>query len=246
MGRAMNKATRFLAEKPTHVAGWGCALAAVAIAAFTFPAVAAKANSARITTAAPINVSIESTQVMTHADGLVSKLADSFLIEAAPVKSVAAKLIDNAEFQAREHKCLSQAIFYESRSEGKDGQKAVAEVIQNRVRSKHYPNSICGVVFQGSQRRTGCQFSFTCDGSMELAPKGKTWLRANNVAALAMTGGITPITGRATHYHTLDVQPVWSDTLVMTKQIETHKFYRTRWRERPVVSASLSVAPPSP
>ena len=246
MGRAMNKATKFLAEKPTHVAGWGCALAAIAIAAFTFPAVAAKANSARITTAAPINVSIESTQVMTHADGLVSKLADSFLAEPEPATAVAAKLIDNAEFQAREHKCLSQAIFYESRSEGKDGQKAVAEVIQNRVRSKHYPNSICSVVFQGSQRRTGCQFSFTCDGSMDLAPKGKTWLRANHIATLAMTGGITPITGRATHYHNLDVQPVWSDTLVMTKQIETHKFYRTRWRERPVASASLSVAPPSP
>ena len=246
MGRAMNKATRLLVEKPTHVAGWGCALAAVTIAAFTFPAVAAKANSARVATAEPVNNPIESTQIMTHADGLVSKLADSFLIEPVPVKTITAKLIDNAEFQAREHECLSQAIFYESRSEGKDGQKAVAEVIQNRVHSKHYPNSICGVVFQGAQRRTGCQFSFTCDGSMKLAPKGKTWLRANNVAALAMTGGITPITGRATHYHTLDVLPIWSDSLVLTKQIETHKFYRTRWRERPAVSASLSVAPPSP
>ena len=242
----MNKAKRFLTEKPTHVAGWGCTIAAVAMATFAFPAVVAKANSAKVGASAPMDVSMESTELMTAVDGLVPVLANRFLTEPAPVKSVAASLIENAEFQASEHKCLSQAIFYESRSEGKDGQKAVAEVIQNRVRSKHYPNSICGVVFQGSQRNTGCQFSFTCDGSMDRAPKGKTWLRANHIATLAMTGGITPITGGATHYHNLDVQPAWSDTLVLTKKIETHKFYRTRWRERPVASASLSVAPPSP
>ena len=242
----MNKAKRFLTEKPTHVAGWGCTIAAVAMAAFAFPAVVAKANSAKVGASAAMDVSMESAQLMTAVDGRVPALANKFLTEPAPVKSVAASLIENAEFQTREHKCLSQAVFYESRSEGKDGQKAVAEVIQNRVRSKHYPNSICGVVFQGSERNTGCQFSFTCDGSMDRSPKGKTWLRANHIATLAMTGGITPITGGATHYHNLNVQPAWSDTLVMTKQIETHKFYRTRWRERPVASASLSVAPPSP
>lgn len=242
----MKKAQTILAENPTHVAGWACAIAAVAMASFAFPAVASKANSAKATQAAPIDISVESTQLMTGVDGLVPTLANKYLTEPAAVKTAAADLIDSAAFQAREHKCMSQAVFYESRSEGKDGQKAVAEVIQNRVRSKHYPNSICGVVFQGSDRRTGCQFSFTCDGSMKLAPKGKTWLRANHVATLAMTGGITPITGGATHYHNLDVLPMWSDSLVMTKQIETHKFYRTRWRERPVASASLSVAPPSP
>ena len=244
----MNRAKKILKEKPTHVAGWACALSAVAFSLFAFPAVAAKADAARASAseAKPIYAELDSTALLTRVTGLTDNLAEDFLKDAPARRAVGAALIDNAGHQAREHKCLSEAIFYESRSEGKDGQKAVAEVIQNRVRSKHYPNSICGVVYQGSHRSTGCQFSFTCDGSMDRTPKGKTWLRANHIATLAMTGGITPITGGATHYHNLDVKPVWSDTLVMTKQIETHKFYRTRWRERGLASASLSVAPPSP
>lgn len=246
MGLSMIRAKQILVEKPTHVAGWSCALAAVVVAMFSFPAVAAKTDAARAAVDVPVNILADSTALITNVDGFIETLAVNFLSEAAPVSAAAAALIDNAGYQAAEHKCLSEAIFYESRSEGKDGQKAVAEVIQNRVRSKHYPNSICGVVYQGSQRRTGCQFSFTCDGSMDRSPKGETWKRAQSVAALAMTGGITPMTDRATHYHNLDVMPVWSDTLVLTKTIETHKFYRTRWRERPVASASMSVAPPSP
>lgn len=244
----MNRAKKFLREKPTHVAGWSCAIVSVAFSLFSFPAIAAKADAAR--TAAPathaVYVDLDAAYIMKSTSGLTDNLAEDFLNKAASRKSVGAALIDNAGHQTREHKCLSEAIFYESRSEGKDGQKAVAEVIQNRVRSKHYPNSICGVVYQGSQRRTGCQFSFTCDGSMERVPNGKTWKRAQQVATLSMTGSTTSLTGGATHYHNLNVKPAWSGTLVMTKQIETHKFYRTRWRERPVTSASLSVAPPSP
>jgi len=204
----------------------------VAFSAFAFPAVAAKADAARLSvqTQTPVyDITSGGTALLTRVDGLTDKLAEDFLTDTAARKAVGANLIDAASHQSREHKCLSEAIFYEARSEGKDGQKAVAEVVQNRMRS-----------------RTGCQFSFTCDGSMSLIPSGKTWTRAQEIATLALTDGITPMTERATHYHTIDVQPVWSDTLVMTKQIGTHKFYRTRWRERGVASASLMVAPPSP
>jgi len=242
----MTRAKKILKEKPTHVAGWSCAAAAVAFSLFAFPAIAAKADAARVSADVPMALMADSTDLITNVEGLVDTLAVDFLSEPAQIKPAGAALIDATNFHSAEHKCMSEAIFYESRSEGKDGQKAVAEVIQNRVRSKHYPNSICGVVYQGAERSTGCQFSFTCDGSMDRAPEGKTWRRAEQIAELAMTGGITPLTERATHYHTLDVLPAWSETLVMTKQIETHKFYRTRWRERPVASASLSVAPPSP
>ena len=245
----MKMLRQILRDKPSHVAGWSCAVATMAFSAFAFPAVAAKADAARLSvqTQTPVyDITSGGTALLTRVDGLTDKLAEDFLADTAVRKAVGANLIDAASHQSREHKCLSEAIFYEARSEGKDGQKAVAEVVQNRVRSKHYPNSVCGVVYQGSERRTGCQFSFTCDGSMSLIPSGKTWTRAQEIATLALTDGITPMTERATHYHTIDVQPVWSDTLVMTKQIGTHKFYRTRWRERGVASASLMVAPPSP
>src|ERR687897_263864 len=62
--------------------------------------------------------------------------------------------------------CLTQAVYYEARNQSADGQRAVAQVVLNRVRHPSYPNSVCGVVFQGSERVTGCQFTFTCDGSM--------------------------------------------------------------------------------
>ena len=246
MGRMMNRAIRILRENPTHVAGWGSAVAALALFAAAFQAAASKAEEARSVSAAASNLSVDSTKMITSLEGLTETMAKDFLSEPKAVSPVGAALINHASDYTQQRYCLAQAIYYESRSEGKDGQKAVAEVILNRAASKHYPSSICGVIFQGSQRSTGCQFSFTCDGSMDRAPKGKTWERAQKVAELAMTGGVTPITGRATHYHNLDVTPAWSNSLVLTKTIETHKFYRTRWRERGVSNAGLSVAPPSP
>jgi spore germination cell wall hydrolase CwlJ-like protein len=126
----------------------------------------------------------------------------------------------------REHNCLSQAIYYEARGENQRGQVAVAEVIMNRVRSRHYPNSICGVVYQGSHRVTGCQFTFTCDGSLGHRPRGRAWERAQRVATATMSGYTRPVTQNATHYHTHEVNPVWSSGLVETTVIGSHIFYR--------------------
>ena len=58
---------------------------------------------------------------------------------------------DPARSSARSQ-CLTEAIYYEARSESEDGQRAVAQVVLNRVRHPSYPNSVCGVVYQGSQR----------------------------------------------------------------------------------------------
>lgn len=126
----------------------------------------------------------------------------------------------------RQHACLSQAIYYEARGETQRGQIAVAEVIMNRVRSGYYPGSICGVVYQGSHRSTGCQFTFTCDGSLNHRPRGRAWDRAQRVATAVMLGYTRPITQGATHYHTHAVNPVWNSGLVETTSIESHVFYR--------------------
>lgn len=127
---------------------------------------------------------------------------------------------------ARQHACLSQAIYYEARGESQRGQVAVAEVIMNRTRSRAYPNSICGVVYQGSHRVTGCQFTFTCDGSLNHRPRGRAWERAQRVASAVMSGYTRPMTGGATHYHTHAVNPVWNSGLVETVNIGSHVFYR--------------------
>ncbi len=127
---------------------------------------------------------------------------------------------------ARERGCLAQAIYYESRGESRLGQTAVAEVVMNRVRSPAYPNTICGVVYQGSHRTSGCQFSFTCDGSLHSTPRGRAWTEAQSIATQVVQGYARPVTQRATHYHTQAVNPVWSSGLVETTRIGSHVFYR--------------------
>jgi hypothetical protein len=142
---------------------------------------------------------------------------------------------------SREARCLSQAIYYEARGETRQGQVAVAEVIMNRVRSPAYPDTVCSVVYQGSHRTTGCQFTFTCDGSLNRRPRGVAWERAQQVATAVLQGYTRPVTHRATHYHTTGVNPIWNAGLVETTRIGTHIFYRfPNASERPVYQAALA------
>ena len=75
-------------------------------------------------------------------------------------------------------RCLAQAIYFEARGEPFEGRMAVAEVIRNRVAARNYPNDVCGVVFQGAERRHRCQFSFACDGKSDRPPADAAWRSA--------------------------------------------------------------------
>ena len=123
-------------------------------------------------------------------------------------------------------RCLTQAIYYEAALEPTEGQAAVAQVVLNRVRDPNYANSICGVVFEGAERVTGCQFSFTCDGSLGQAPVAWAWNRAARVAERALAGYVATKVGTATHYHANYVHPWWAPTLNKLTQIGAHIFYR--------------------
>lgn len=122
--------------------------------------------------------------------------------------------------------CLTSAVYYEAAQEPLSGQEAVAHVVLNRLKHPHYPKSVCGVVYQGSERRTGCQFTFTCDGSLARLPSTTGWRAAQTVAERALKGNLTNIIGTATHYHTSWVHPSWSQSLVNLGQIGAHIFYR--------------------
>jgi hypothetical protein len=121
--------------------------------------------------------------------------------------------------------CLTAAIYYEAAYEPHDGQTAVAQVVLNRMRLPQYPHSVCGVVFQGSERSTGCQFSFTCDGSMRRPPSIEGWRRASAVAQAALSGQVNSHVGWATHYHADYVAPYWAPKLIKLKTIGRHIFY---------------------
>ncbi len=126
----------------------------------------------------------------------------------------------------RELHCLTEAIYYEARGESIEGQIAVAEVIINRVDSKRYPDSVCGVVSQGEERLNSCQFSYKCDGEPERMSDKNARHRARDVAILILKGERRSLTDRATHYHATYVNPYWSKKLKKTAQHGTHVFYR--------------------
>ena len=131
-----------------------------------------------------------------------------------------------AETRERALECLTSAIYYEAGQESREGQQGVAQVVLNRVRHPAFPASVCGVVYQGSTRSTGCQFTFTCDGSLARAPERSAWNRAREVAQAALAGYVQPAVGNATHYHANYVAPYWAPTLAKTAAIGAHLFYR--------------------
>ncbi len=137
-----------------------------------------------------------------------------------------ARQMNAAEREQRELNCLAEAVYYEARSEGPEGQMAVAEVVMNRVRDSRFPKTVCGVVYQGRYRETGCQFTFTCDGSLRFKPFGLAWDRAKAVALHVRMGLNKPVTNNATHYHTDYVNPYWAAGLIETAEVGSHIFYR--------------------
>lgn len=131
----------------------------------------------------------------------------------------------DAQSFSRSLQCMTAAVYYEAGNEPLDGQRAVAQVILNRMRSPIYPHSVCGVVYQGAERRTGCQFTFTCDGSLARTPSAASWARATAVAATALGGYVYAPVGWATHYHADYVVPYWAQSLDKLTTIGRHIFY---------------------
>lgn len=131
-----------------------------------------------------------------------------------------------ASEEARALLCLTQAIYYEAALEPTPGQEAVAQTVLNRMRHPAFPKSVCGVVFQGSSQLTGCQFSFTCDGSRARPPIEPFWSRARAVAARALAGYVMAPVGLATHYHADYVLPRWGPTMIKIRQFGSQIFYR--------------------
>jgi spore germination cell wall hydrolase CwlJ-like protein len=123
-------------------------------------------------------------------------------------------------------RCLAEAIYYEARGEPLLGQVAVAEVVLNRVDSRQYPNSICGVTRQGVGSGRACQFSYACNGRPERMASAVPRDRAEKLAAIMIAGRERSITDGATHFHATYVSPSWSRQLTRTAAIGAHIFYR--------------------
>ncbi len=145
-----------------------------------------------------------------------------------------------AEFEERERRCLATAIYFEARGEPVRGQIAVAQVILNRVRSPMFPQTICGVVYQG-QMHPGCQFSFTCDGQTDTPRNDEHWALAQSIAKKITAGELwLPEVGYSTYYHANYVSPAWVGDMSKIDTIGRHIFYKKRNEQPYVVDASAS------
>jgi hypothetical protein len=121
--------------------------------------------------------------------------------------------------------CLTQTAYYEAGANGPDAEAAVVQVVLNRVRHPDFPKSVCGVVYQGSEREAGCQFTFTCDGAMTRPVDKAAWDEAHKVAARALSGYVVKAVGASTYYHADYVFPAWAPTLAKVATVGPHIFY---------------------
>ena len=124
--------------------------------------------------------------------------------------------------------CLALNVYHEARSQPLIEQLAVAQVVLNRVDSTSYPSDVCAVVYHNKYPRKlhRCQFSWYCDGKTDTPRDADAWVRANQIASLAMSADLPDLVGGATHYHALYVNPSWAGSLESVATIGSHKFYR--------------------
>ena len=126
----------------------------------------------------------------------------------------------------KEWACLTEALYFEARGETVKGQFAVGEVILNRVSSPSFPDTICGVINQGTGRKFACQFTYTCDGRAEVIRELKAYEMVGKVAKMVMDGMPRTLTDGATFYHTKAVRPSWARVFERTASIGFHHFYK--------------------
>jgi hypothetical protein len=122
--------------------------------------------------------------------------------------------------------CMTMAIAYEAGNQPVAGMESVGQVILNRMRTARFPKSACGVVFQGAERHTGCQFTFACDGSLRRSLLDATVERSRAAALAVLTGAAADHVAGATHYHADYVLPRWASDGTRVTKIGAHIFYR--------------------
>jgi spore germination cell wall hydrolase CwlJ-like protein len=145
---------------------------------------------------------------------------------------------DSVTERQRAIRCMTDALYYEAANEPEEGQRAVAQVVVNRVRDEHFPKSVCGVVYQGWERQTGCQFSFVCDGSIRRRPADPvSWSRLRPIAEDALNGYVATEVGASTHYYANYVRPNWIRTVAKVTEIGKHIF--CSWKGRAGLPTAL-------
>jgi spore germination cell wall hydrolase CwlJ-like protein len=131
--------------------------------------------------------------------------------------------------------CLTENIYFEARSQSTAGWLGIASVTINRFRSEKFPDSICGVVYQGPTHEVSnvplknkCQFSWYCDGVAEYVEDVEMFFEIMRFTEIILNSQVMmfDVTDGATHYHNDSVEPHWAKSMTRTIRIDNHIFYR--------------------
>ncbi|MEE4451335.1 cell wall hydrolase [Novosphingobium resinovorum] len=182
------------------------------------------------------------------ADAARSANARVPIVDFSPSPAAPFHFTGDAATRERARDCLAAAAFYEA-GDDPAGERAVIQVVLNRTRHPAFPSSVCAVVFQGAERRSGCQFTFTCDGALTRRPAPAALARARAMAQAALSGAVDPQVGLATHYHADYVAPAWRSGLEKIARQGLHLFYRwpgywgsaAAFRQGPVAAPEVTV-----
>lgn len=126
---------------------------------------------------------------------------------------------------------LALNMYHEARGEGNDAMQLVGEVTLNRVKNPHFPNTVCGVVYQAKRNSQGkviknkCQFSWYCDGRSDVPKNNKLWSISKNIAKDLLANSIELLGTEATHYHAVSVKPYWAKYYENLGVYGKHIFY---------------------
>lgn len=123
--------------------------------------------------------------------------------------------------------CLARTIYWESKGASDADMQAVANVVMNRVGHDGFPDTVCAVVKDGSQRHA-CQFSWWCDGRADQIKEDDEYLQAKEIARKVLNRQLPDNSRGALYFHDRKVAPDWSKTFLRTAQTGKFLFYKPR------------------
>lgn len=121
--------------------------------------------------------------------------------------------------------CLARTIYWESKGQNSASMEAVANVVMNRLGNKQFPDTVCGIVKQGSEEGA-CQFSWWCDGRPDDVKEDDAYAAAKEVARKALNRQLSDRTGGALFFHQKTVKPDWSAEFRKTAEVGDFHFYK--------------------
>ncbi len=128
----------------------------------------------------------------------------------------------------QEINCMAQNLYREARGEGDQGMIAVGYVVLNRMATKGYPKSVCGVVHHKLTLRSGkvsCQFSWACTSLRNAPMKPASYVHARNLAMKVMSREVENPIDDSIYFQVKTVRTAHARKSNFRAAIGNHRFF---------------------